>query len=368
MTTFGTLIVNFFRHYLANQNGYSKNTIASYSDCIRLLINYACETLGVSFDKLSIEAITDTLVLDFLDYLETERNNAPRTRNQRLMAIKTFFRFLALQDPELTETCDRICAIKAKRTEHNVIDSLELFEVQAFLEVPDTSTIWGARDSALLLLLYNTGARVQELADLKVKDLRLDAPLQVTITGKGKKQRIVPLWDETADAIRHYLALREAKGIESDKLLLNTRRENISRFGINHIIDKYRKLAQKKCPSLASKKITPHTFRHTTALHLIQSGVDITVVAEWLGHVDIKTTHLYANINIEMKRKALEKCKAPNVDKSMKSKIEPQWQDPDILNYLDNIVTTGCIMLSNLLSNMLFLSKNPACLGQYSCL
>lgn len=336
MTTFGTFIVNFFRIFLANQNGSSKHTIASYSDCVKLLINYACETIAVSFDKLSIEAITDKLVLDFLDHLETTRNNAPQTRNQRLAAIKTFFRFLALQDPGLTETCDRICAIRAKRTEHSVIEPLELPEVQVFLQAPNSKTIWGARDSALLHLLYNVGARAQELADLKVKDLRLDVPLQISVTGKGKKQRIVPLWQETADAIRLYLDLREAKGISSDILFLNTRGEKISRFGINHIVDKYHKLSQKKCLSLKNKKVTPHTFRHTTALHLIQSGNDITVVKEWLGHADIKTSHLYVEIDIEMKRKALEKYKAP-CGKNLNSNSTPLWQEPEILNYLENL-------------------------------
>lgn len=337
MTTFGAFIVNFFRKFLADQNGFSKLTIASYSDCIRLLINYACESLCVSFDKLDIEAITDELVLDFLNHLETTRKNAPQTRNQRLAAIKTFFRFLALQDPMLTGTCERICAIKAKRTEHKVVEPLEASEVEAFLEVIDPSILWGARDNALLLLLYNTGARVQELADLKMEDLRLDAPLQATITGKGRKQRIVPLWDETVDAIREYRDLREAKGIESDKLFINTRGEKISRFGINHIIDKYRKLAQKSCHSLENKKVTPHTFRHTTALHLIQSGVDITVVKEWLGHADIKTTNLYVEINIEMKRKALEQCKAPSISNRIKPEITPLWHDHNILNFLENL-------------------------------
>ncbi len=344
MTTFGTLIVNFFRKFLANQNGCSKLTIASYSDCIKLLINYACKSLCVSFDKLDIEAITAELVFDFLNHLETTRNNAPQTRNQRLAVIKTFFRFLALQDPMLTRTCERICAINAKRTEHKVVEPLEASEVEAFLEVIDPSTLWGARDNALLLLLYNTGARVQELADLKVEHLRLDVPLQVTITGKGRKQRIVPLWDETVDAIREYFDLRKAKGIESDKLFINTRGEKISRFGINYTIDKYRKLAQKSCPTLEKKKITPHTFRHTTALHLIQSGVDITVVKEWLGHADIKTTNLYVEIDIEMKRKALEQCKAPRARNQIKPEITPQWQDPEVLNYLENLSRQGAAL------------------------
>lgn len=336
MTTFGNLIVSFFRNYMAAEKGARPNTINSYATGIKLLLRFCCECLGVTFEKLDVASITHETILQFLDQLETTRDNVPKTRNQRLAVIKTFFRFLALNDPMLTEQCERICAIKAKSTEHKVIQTLEFDEVQAIVDTTDPSTLGGARDHALVLLIYNTGARVQELVDLKTSDLRLQDPLQVTLTGKGQKQRIVPLRDDTIKALQHYLNFRKAKHIVHERLFLNARRAPLCRFGVNHIVEKYRKLAVKQCPSLANKHITPHTFRHTTALHLIQSGVDITVVKEWLGHSDIKTTSLYIDINVKMKRQALEKIKPLTAQTEPLSK-QPEWLDPNILNFLDQL-------------------------------
>lgn len=338
MTTFGTLIVSFFRNYLGHQKGYSPNTIASYSDCVRLLLNYSCERLAVSFDRLDLEMITDTLILDFLDHLEQDRGNAPATRNQRLGAIKTFFRFLALQEPTATAVCERVCAISDKKTEHKVIATLDNGEVKAVMDCAQakTDTVSGARDQALFHLLYNTGARVQEIVDLVVGDLRTEAPVQVCLTGKGRKQRIVPLHEETIEALQHYLKLRTAAGIESAALFVNAQGERITRFGISHIVSKYATMAEGGCASMAGKKVTPHTFRHTAALHMIQSGVDISVVKEWLGHADVKTTSLYVDINVEMKRKALEAFPPP-IDPRTTPPAAPQWHNPTVLNFLESL-------------------------------
>ena len=336
MTTLGLLIVSFFRNYLTNQKGCTPNTIASYSDCIKLLLSFSCERLNVSFDMLRLEMITDQLILDFLDHLEHNRSNEPTTRNVRLGAIKTFFRFLALNEPTAGAVCERVCAISIKKTEHKVIATLDNEEVKAILTTTLSHTLLGARDQALLLMLYNTGARVQELVNLEVEDLRMEKPLQVLLTGKGRKQRIVPLYEETVSAILHYLKIRGQSGVEHETLFLNAHGERITRFGIRHIVSKYVALAARTCPSLKGKKITPHTYRHTTALHLIQSGVDISVVKEWLGHADIKTTSLYVDIDIEMKRRALEACPppfAPQTDEPQK----PLWQNPDILHFLQRL-------------------------------
>lgn len=338
MNTLGTLIVSFFRNYLANQKGYSANTIASYSDSIRLLLSYSCQRHGVSFDKMNLESITEELILDFLDHLEQERENAPTTRNQRLGAIKTFFRFLALQEPTATAVCERVCAISVKKTEHKVIGTLDDNETKAILNAAQSNaeTLTGARDQALLLMLYNTGARVQELVDANAADVRLEAPGQVCLTGKGKKQRVVPLYEETTKAIRHYFALRKAAGIELDALFVNARGKRITRFGIGHIVSLYAGLAGKSCPSIEKVNVTPHTFRHTIALHLIQSGVDISVVKEWLGHADIKTTSLYFDINIEMKRKALEACPPPVASLTPEAQT-PRWHNPAVLAFLESL-------------------------------
>jgi site-specific recombinase XerD len=336
MTTLGSLIVTFFRNYLANQKGYPQNTISSYSDCIRLLLSYACDRLKVNFDKLDLKQLTDQLILDFLDHLEQERGNKAKTRNQRLGAIKTFYRFLALQDPTLTAVCERVCAISAKKTEHKVIATLEKDEVKEMLAALTADTLVGARDQSLLTLLYNTGARVQELVDLDVSDLRMEEPFQVLLTGKGRKQRIVPLYEETVTAIQHYLKLRCQAGIESKALFLNYSDQRISRFGIGYIVSKYAAKAARISPSLCGKNVTPHTYRHTTALHLIQSGVDISVVKEWLGHADLKTTSLYVDIDTEMKRKALEACPPPAIPQTDEPQ-KPLWHDPDLLPFLQKL-------------------------------
>lgn len=278
MTTLGSLIVSFFRNYLVNQEGYPESTIRSYADCIRLLLSYACQRLNVTIDKLDQDQLTEHLILDFLDHLEQARGNKVKTRNQRLGGIKTFFRFLALQDPTLTAVCERVCAIGAKRTEHKVITTLEVAEVKAMLAGVKADTLLGARDQALLTLLYNTGARVQELVDLNVTDLRMEKPLQVLLTGKGRKQRVVPLYEETVTAVQHYLRLRLQAGIEDDAVFLNARDQRITRFGIGNIVSKHAAQAARKCPSLHDKKVSPHTFRHTIALHLTQSGSDIVSV------------------------------------------------------------------------------------------
>lgn len=332
--TFGTLVMDFFRTYLANQKGVSKNTIASYSDCIYLLITFCCEHFGITVDQLAVERIDDQVVLDFLDYLERERGNVAATRNQRLDAIKTFFRFLAAHEPTLVAACERVCAISHKATGTTVIEGLTHDQVHAIIDATDPTTLNGARERALFMLIYNTGARVQELVDLTLPDLRLEAPAQVLLTGKGRKQHIVPLWEQTVDAIRHYCELRKTAGVNSQRLFLNARGTPITRFGIGHLVTKYTRIAVAGCSSLGLRTVTPHTFRHTTALHLIQAGVDIVTVKEWLGHADIKTTMQYLEINLEMKRQALGKCPPPDFGPVPE---QPQWQRNDILRFLHGL-------------------------------
>ncbi len=336
MATLGSLVVSFFRNYLANQKGCSPNTIASYSDCVTLLIRYCCERLGLSSDKL---------ILDFLDYLEQERGNEPNTRNQRLGAIKTFFRFLALQEPTLTLTCERVCAISTKKVQHKVLATLDDNELSGILGETAPDTLLGARDQALLSLLYNTGARVQELVDLDPSALRLEAPFQVLLTGKGRKERVVPLHEQTVVAIKHYMDLRQQARIKHKALFLNARGDRITRFGIGHIVAKHAGRAARQCPSLVGKKVTPHTFRHTCALHLIQTGANIAVVKEYLGHADIRTTHLYIEIDVEMKRKALEACPPPCAARTDQPQT-PSWLDPPVMAFLKDLSRQAGAMLS----------------------
>jgi len=331
--TIQSLIVSFFHSYLRDQSDCSANTIQSYCECIRLLIQFCCKRQQVSADAFDMESIDDKTVLAFLESLEKERGNLPQTRNQRLAAIKSFYRYLALQEPTLMDACKRICAIRAKKTEHKVIESLSEEEVESILRAVPTETLWHQRDYALLLLMYNTGARVQELADMTLESLKIDASPQVKLRGKGRKERINPLWEKTAAAIKQWLKAREQAGITSEYLFVNSHRLKLSRFGIAHIVSKYVTLAAATCSSLTKKNVTPHTFRHTTALHMIRSDVDITVVKDWLGHANITTTSLYIEIDTEMKRKALEKCPPPGIVKNE----PPLWHQPVVMALLNSI-------------------------------
>lgn len=334
-TTIGTVIFSFFSTHLPKEKGFGANTIASYSDCMKLLLNFCCTHQNMTIDAIPIDDFTDTLILDFLDYLERERDASPQTRNQRLSVVKSFFRFLARQEPTTVAMCERVCAIAFKKTDHKIVASLGKDEIAAIISATDPSTLNGARDRALLSLMHNTGARVQELCDLKIGDLSENQVLQVQITGKGRKQRTTPLWPETMHALKHYLELRGTVDDDGHRhLFLNARGIPISRFGIGYIVKKYANLASHTCPSLEGKKVTPHIFRHSTALHLIQSGANIVTVKEWLGHADIKTTMGYVEIDMEMKQKALARCPAP-----VPSTSTPQatWRKPGIMEFLDSL-------------------------------
>jgi len=324
----------FFNQYLAVQKGLSFNTIFSYRDAIKLLLCFAADHLKKTVDKLDIEDLDHSLILAFLNYIENERLCSATTRNARLAAIRTLFNFIGREQPSLLEQSHKIRTISQKRIEHKIIDYLDEDEIQAMLNSVDPNSRTGIRDKALLLMLYNTGARVQEIVDLKIADLRLDSSGQVKLLGKGKKQRACPLWPETVEAINDYLEYRNPKDRNEDHLFLNANGKPITRFGIRYIIKQYAKSAGEKCPSINDKAVAPHTFRHSTAMHLIRSGNDINMVSYWLGHADNNTTHIYVEIDMDMKRKMLQICPAPKTSKVSKT---PKWQEPDILKWLDNL-------------------------------
>ena len=329
--TFSYLVSTFFTSHLAAERGLSPNTIASYSDCMRLLVIYTCERFAIEVEAIDMRMLDPDLILEFLDHLEKTRNNGPVTRNQRLAAIKAFFHFLARYVPELMLQNERIQTIKPKQTDHRPPPSLTLEEVAALIATPDPKTLCGARDKALLQIMYNTGARVQELANLTADDLRFENPPAVTLTGKGRKTRVIPLWQETISVLAHYLQVRKEAEIDSPHVFLNINDEPLTRFGIGRRLDKYVKIAAARCPSLQGRRVTPHVFRHTTALHLIESGNDITIVKDWLGHADIKTTSQYVEVSVERKRKALEKMPPPDGGRPPEM---PQWKQPDLMKFL----------------------------------
>ncbi len=290
------LVQDFFEKYLSVERHVSRHTVLAYRDSLKLFLLHAAERFGCTADQLDDAALDVEIVRSFLGWLETERKCGARTRNHRLAAIKSFVRYVASVAPEHLERCRRIRELQPARFGHPEIEYLDEDEVIALLRAIDPIT--GRRDRALLLLLYNTGARVQELVDLDVSDFRRDPVPLLTLQGKGRKQRTCPLWGRTVDAIDAWLAERD---IEGGPLFLNAHRRRLSRSGVAHIL---RTLGERAglCPKHA-KKLTPHV--HTTAMHLLQSGVDITTIAAWLGHSQLTTTHAYIEINLRMKQKAI---------------------------------------------------------------
>jgi len=334
-------IKRFFSHYLPIQKGLAANTILAYRDAIKLVLRYASDTLHKNVEELCVEDINESLVLHFLDHLENTRGCSARTRNARLAAIRALFSFIARGEPALLHHCQMIRTIPLKRTQHKTVDYLEENEIQALLDSVDLNSRTGVRDEALLLLLYNTGARVSEIVGLKVTDLRLKATAQIKLLGKGNKYRSCPLWGETVEAIEAYLRQRTPKHPAATQLFLNANDAAITRFGIRHIIGKYATAAKGHCSSIAAKTVTPHTIRHTTAMHLLRSGNDVNMVSYWLGHADINTTHIYVEIDMEMKRHMLQKAGAPNVKEPL------PWQKPNVLQWLNSLAKPSQLCVVN---------------------
>ncbi len=322
----------FLIQFLSNERGLSENTILAYRDALKLLLKYCADNLKIKIEKLPCDQINDEIVRKFLDYLEQERGCTASTRNARLAALKTFFYYLGYEVPQCLDNSQRINAIPQKKTAHKMVDYLDPDELKAIIDSIDAASRNGIRDKALLLLMYNTGARVQEIVDIKLNDLRLDAASQVKLTGKGKKQRVCPLWEETIDAVKACISVRKPKQQDDNHLFLNNRGESITRFGIRYIIKKYTDKAIKEQPSLKQKKVSPHTFRHTTAMHLLQAGNELNVARLWLGHANLNTTHMYVEISIEMKKEILSKTQPPKLKQEVK-----KWQRPKILEWLDKL-------------------------------
>ncbi len=335
------LLKRFFSHYLPVQKGLCDNTIRSYRDAIKLLLCHAADTLSASVDALSVERISEQIVLDFLDAVENTHGCTARTRNARLAAIRSLFAFIAREEPELVLQCQQIRAIPLKRIKHKMVEYLAEKEMQAVFDAVDVNSRTGIRDRALLLFLYNTGARVSEVIHLEFSDLRLGEAAQVTLHGKGNKNRSCPLWPETAAALDAYLKARHPKGAETKRVFLNANGNAITRFGIRHVTRKYGVQAQAKRPTIQTKPLNPHRIRHTTAMHLLRAGNDINMVSYWLGHADLNTTHIYVQIDMETKRKMLEKTPAPKISK------KAPWHRPHVLQWLDQLAQSSELCAAN---------------------
>jgi integrase/recombinase XerD len=298
----------FFKDYLPGQKAMSPHTIESYRDGLKLLLLFVA---GAKRDpsQLSVEQLTVEQIIAFLQHLETSRHNSTRTRNVRLSAIHSFFRYLGAHHPSYLAQTQRVLSIPFKRTTTREIQHLDCSEIRAVLKGIDQRAATGQRDFVLLTLLFNTGARVSEIVNLQASDLRLAPPYSVLLRGKGKKERVCPLWSETAKALQRYLE-RQSIGIEEHRRVFhNGRGHPLTRFGIRWILQKHVRQAAQTVPSLRGKRLHPHSWRHSTAIHLLRSGVDLSTIAHLLGHSSVNTTNKYLPVDLESKREALSQSK-----------------------------------------------------------
>lgn len=307
-TDLGRELVRFFEEFLPGQRGLSPNTVRSYRDALLLLLQFASVDVKRSIERLQVSDLTAERVAAFLNHLEVDRGNGIATRNARLGAIHVFARFLAARRPEVLGTLQRVIALPYKRGARDApIEYLERAEIEAVLKSIDRSNALGRRDYALFALMFNTGARVQEALDVRRRDVRLDAPPQVRLHGKGNKVRLCPIWPVTAKLLRAFIdEMPASDGDPADALLFtNARGRPLTRFGVRYLLRRYVAAAAKAVPSMRDKSIHPHSLRHSTAVALLKSGVDFATISQWLGHAGLNTTMRYARADIDLKRQAI---------------------------------------------------------------
>jgi site-specific recombinase XerD len=325
---------DFFADHLPRVRGLSGHTIHSYRDSLVLLLRYVASQTVRNVVDLDVEDIGTAEVLAFLAHIETDRHNSAATRNVRLSAIHAFFRHLASAQPDRLDQCQRILAVPFKRARQRTVEYLEYDEIEAVLAAVDRTARHGARDYALLVSMFNTGARVQEIIDIRYCDLQLVRPLQVRLLGKGRKERICPLWPETAEVLRAHLADQAADPTSREPVFLNHRGGRLTRFGVRYILNKYCAQAGSTRPPMSKKRLHPHSMRHSTAVHLLRSGVDMVTISHWLGHASVNTTNRYAAVDLKMKRDALAKAK-PIADPN--PEIATWRADNSVLDWLQKL-------------------------------
>jgi len=300
----------FFSERLLRQREASPHTVASYRDTFRLLLAFTAKRTGTQPFRLDIDDLDAALIAAFLDHLERERGNCARTRNARLAAIKSLFRYAALRHPEHAAVIGRVLAIPPKRFDRALVSFLERAEVEALLAAPERSTWTGRRDHALLLLAVQTGLRVSELIGLTLGDVHLGAGAHVACHGKGRKDRITPLTKVSVSVLRVWLA--ERAGEAADPLFCSGRGRPLSRDAVEHRLARYAASAARACPSLQGKRVTAHVLRHTAAMQLLKAGVDTSVIALWLGHERVDTTQIYLHADLALKERALARTTPPD--------------------------------------------------------
>jgi len=328
----GAIIRDYFTDHLPRLRGASPNTIHSYRDSIVLLLRFLAAKGGKAVTQLDLVDLDPAGILAFLSYLEHERKNGVPTRNIRLSAIHALFHFVASRNPERLELAQRILGIPFKRARQRVIDYLEYEEIESILQAIDRTTTQGSRDYALLATMFNTGARVQEIADLRFRDLQLNKPFQVRLFGKGRKERYCPIWPQTASVLRSFCKPRDPESQPEAHIFLNHRGAPLSRFGIRHILGQRLQRVRDDVPNLRKKRLHPHSMRHSTAVALLKSGVDLSTISHLLGHASPTTTSRYAKVDLEMKRKAIARVKpVPRRSRS------PWSKDSTILDWLESL-------------------------------
>jgi site-specific recombinase XerD len=324
----------FFQEYLIEQRGLSQNTVLAYRDTLKLFFAFESARQRKPVAHLRLDDLNVNSVLLFLNQIESVRKNSILTRNSRLAALRTLSRFLTIKDLLRAGEYQRIIALPLKKAPRKVIDYLEIGEINAIKNAVDLGLRGGQRDYALLNLLYNTGARVQEICDLTVGAITFGSLPVVTLVGKGRKARQVPIWPETAEILISHLRNHELLDTPSANLFVNANGQPLGRFGIRYIIQKWSQKAASKWPSLRKKTIGPHTYRHSLAMHLLQAGVDLSIIKSWLGHVNLATTHAYVEIDMNMKRDVLDAYSPVGGSKSIAGLLS---RNKDILSWLESI-------------------------------
>ena len=326
---FPRLLALFFTERLMRQRQASPHTIASYRSTFRLLVRYAQRALNKPPSVMSLDDFDTSLLGDFLNHLETERGNDPRTRNTRLAAIRSFFRFVALHEPRYAALAQRVLAIPDKRYTRRPVAFLDRDEIEALLRAPNPRTRTGRRDRTLLLVAVQTGLRASELIGLRCEDVQLGAGAHVRCHGKGRKERCTPLRKDAAAALRAWL--RERRGESTDPVFPNQRGGSLSHDSLGYLLSKHLATARARCPSLAKKRVSFHSLRHSCAMELLQSGVDRAVIALWLGHESVETTYIYLHADLKLKEQAMARTAPSHMPHA---RYRP---DDDVLAFLNRL-------------------------------
>jgi integrase/recombinase XerD len=331
----GQVVFAFFEDHLKVQKGLRPGSIRSYRDTIKLLLVHVAALCSRPVTRLTLNDLAFERVLDFLRTIEEQRGNQPRTRNQRLAALRTFYRYVAVHHPEMLAEAQRVEAIPTKRAQASKTVYLERDEIDALFQALPTDGKLALRDRALLMFLYNTGARVQEAADVRIVDIDVDEPFRVRLHGKGDKWRCCPLWPQTVELLKQLMRGNPAE--KTSPVFLSQERKPLTRFGIYKIVK--RRTAALRCSALGQEHhgLYPHAFRHSAAVHLLEAGVEVNVIRAWLGHVSLDTTNRYAEITLRTKQAAVAAC-LPPVDASAGCRPAAGWrQNPDLLKWLDSL-------------------------------